>query len=98
MLKVSDKPTWLPLWLAAGACQCITGIELRLHMLQYMLQHLAHRQPSQHWNGRSSDSPFSDPSRWCLGKKLCISARLSQDMLICCMSSNRELMLICALR
>lgn len=37
ILKVSDKPTWSPLWLAAGACQCITCIKVCLHMLQYML-------------------------------------------------------------
>ena len=43
ILKVSDKPTWSPLWLAAGACQYSTGIKLRLHMLQYMLQHLAYQ-------------------------------------------------------
>ncbi len=46
MLKVSDKPTWSPLWLAAGAWQCSTGIKMRLNMLQYMLQHLAHKQSS----------------------------------------------------
>ena len=77
MLKVSDKPTWSPLWLAAGACQCITGIKLRLRVLQYWHQ-IAFAHAAVHVTasgtpdsplsigiGRPSDDPYSDPSHWC---------------------------------